>query len=60
MEFFPVLVCIVGMFLWAAVWRRLASGPPIVWTRRLVVSLSVAILGTVAVPLLVGIGFWLR
>ncbi len=60
MEFFPVLVCIVGMLLWAAVWRRLASSPPIVWTRRLVVSLSAAILGTVAVPFLVVIGLWLR
>ncbi len=59
MEMFPVLVCIVAMILWATLWRRLASRPPIVW-RRLVVSLSVAILGTVAVPLIVGIGLWLR
>ena len=60
MEFFPVLVCIVAMILWATLWRRLASDPPIVWTRRRVVSLSVAILGVVAVPFLVGIGLWLR
>ncbi len=60
MEMFPVFVCIVALLLWAFLWRRRASDPPIVWTRRLVITLSVAILGTVAVPLIVGIGLWLR
>jgi hypothetical protein len=53
MEAFVVLLCMVAMVLWVAVWRRLASGRPIVWTWRLVGWLSLAVLGAVAVPFLV-------
>jgi hypothetical protein len=56
MQAFAVLIPLVAMVVWVAVWRRLASGPAIVWTWRLVGLLSVAILGAVAVPFLVVIG----
>jgi hypothetical protein len=45
------------MLLWSLpFWKRLVVGPPIVWTWRLVATLSLAILGVVAVPFLVVIG----
>ncbi len=53
---FPVFICLVGMVLWVLVWRRLAGNPPIVWTRRTFLSLSLAVLCALAVPLLVVIG----
>ncbi|QEH34914.1 hypothetical protein OJF2_34590 [Aquisphaera giovannonii] len=37
-------------------WKRLLVGPPIVWTRRLVASLSLGVLCAVAVPVLAAIG----
>ncbi len=56
MQAFAVLLPMVAMVLWVALWRRLASGPPIVWTWRLVGTLSVAIVGAVAIPFLVVVG----
>lgn len=47
---FPILVMAVislGLF------RRLASGPPIAWTPRMVATLSLSVVAAVAMPFVV-------
>ncbi len=52
----PLFPMLVLLLLSLPFWRRLASGPPIVWTRRLVATVALALFGVVVVPFLVIIG----
>ena len=57
-----VLIPILGMLLIAfvAARRRLASGPPIVWTWRLAGMVSLGVLGAMALPIGVALALRLR
>ncbi len=55
MEAYIPLLCLVAMavLLWSSVLRGRSGGRPVVWTRRMIGAVALAVVGAVAVPIII-------